>query len=137
MREERLLERLRAWKERSGRRAEEDSGKIVESVIRHLTRILNTRRGNVPIAEDYGVPDLTDFLSLPSESANEIERSLRQVIQRYEPRLKVQQVSFVPSEEGDLSLRFEIVSRLATSPKKGSVHFQTIVDANGKVSVVG
>ena len=137
MREERLLERLRAWKERSGSRAEEDSDQIVESVIRHLTRILNTKRGNVPIAEDYGVPDLTDFLSLPSESVNEIERSLRQVIQRYEPRLKVQRVSFVPSEEGDLSLRFEIVSRLVTSPKKGPVHLQTIVDANGKVSVVG
>ena len=136
MREERLLERFRAWKEKPGRRAQEDSGKIVESVIRHLTRILNTKRGNVPIAEDYGIPDLTDFLSLPLESVSEIERSLRQVIQRYEPRLKVQRVSFVPPEVGDLSLRFEIVSRLATNPKKGPVHFQTIVDANGKVSVV-
>jgi len=137
MREERLLERLRTWKEEPKRRAGEDPSRTVDSILRHLSRILNTKRGNVPLAEDYGVPDFTDFISFYHESIGEIERSLRQVIQRYEPRLKVSRVSFVPQEEGDLVLRFEIDARLATSEEKVPVHFETIIDANGKMSVAG
>jgi type VI secretion system protein len=137
MREERLLDRLRTWKEAPERRAGEDPGRTVDSIIRHLSRILNTKRGNVPIAEDYGIPDLTDFVSLHLESIGEIERSLRQVIQRYEPRLKVSRVSFVPQEDEALSLRFEIIASLATSQEKIPVHFETIVDGNGKVSISG
>jgi type VI secretion system protein len=137
MTEERLLERLRTWKEEPRRRAREDPRRTIDSILRHLGRILNTKRGNVPIAEDYGVPDLTDFVSFDFESVGEIQRSLRQVIQRYEPRLKVLQVSFVPQEEGALSLHFEIAGRLATSEGKIPVHFETIVDGNGRVSVSG
>lgn len=137
MREERLLERIRSWEQKPERRAREDPRRTIDSILRHLTRILNTKQGNVPIAEDYGIPDFTDFVSSYLESVGGLERSLRQVIQRYEPRLKVLRVSFVPQEEGALSLRFEIVARLATSQEKVPVHFETVVDTNGKVSISG
>jgi type VI secretion system protein len=137
MREERLLERIRSWQQKPERRAREDPRRTIDSILRHLTRILNTKQGNVPIAEDYGIPDFTDFATSYLESVGGLERSLRQVIQRYEPRLKVQRVSFVPQEEGALSLRFDIVARLATSGEKVPVHFETVVDTNGKVSISG
>ncbi len=137
MREERLLERIRSWEQRPERRAQEDPRRTIDSVLRHLSRILNTKQGNVPLADDYGIPDLTDFVSFYQGSAGGIERSLRQVIQRYEPRLKVLRVSFVPQEEDLLSLRFEIVARLATGDEKIPVHFETVVDSTGKVSVSG
>jgi type VI secretion system protein len=102
-----------------------------------LSRILNTKQGNVPIAEDYGIPDFTDFGSSFLESAGAMERSLREIIQRYEPRLRVMRVSFVPQEDGAVSLRFVILGKLATGDEKIPVHIETVVDTNGKVSVSG
>jgi type VI secretion system protein len=137
MREERLLERLRTWKKEPGRREKEDVRRITDSILSHLQRILNTRRGNVPIAEDYGVPDFTDLFHSFPESVRDLEKSIRQTVQKYEPRLTGVRVSFIPQEEDLLSLRFQIVAKLATAEKKNQVLFETIVDTDGKVSVKG
>jgi len=133
MREERLLERISTWKREPGRREREDVGRITDSILYHLQRILNTRRGNVPIAADYG----TDLFQAYPESVRDLEKSIRQTIQKYEPRLTGVRVSFIPQEEDLLSLRFQIVAKLATTERKNQVLFETIVDADGKVSVKG
>src|SRR4030065_1609997 len=108
MREERLLERIQTWEREPARRGKEDPRRIVDSVIRHLQRILNTKQGNVPIAEDYGTPDFTDFfLTLPKTETNpkkEIEKAIRVAIQKYEPRLKGVRVNLVDQEEGEAKL---------------------------------
>jgi type VI secretion system protein len=135
MREERLLERLRTWAREPDRRTKEDAGRIIDSVLRHLQRILNTRQGNVPIAEDYGVPDLTDLLHSYPESLREIEKAIRQTIQNYEPRLKGVRVSFLPQEEDVLSLHFQILAKLVTERERVAVLFETLVDSDGKVNI--
>ena len=136
MREERLLERIQTWQKEPTRRNKEDSRRIVDSVLRHLQRILNTKQGNVPIAEDYGVPDFTDLLYSYPESVKEIERTIRSAIQKYEPRLKAVRVSFIPQEEDLLSLRFQIAARLS-SESKAQVFFETVVDSEGKITLKG
>ncbi len=62
MAEERLLERIRTWKNEPNRRSRGEPRRQIDSIVAHLRRILNTRQGNVPIADAYGVPDLTDFM---------------------------------------------------------------------------
>jgi type VI secretion system protein len=136
MREERLLERLRTWEREPARRGREDPRKIVDSVMGHLQRILNTKQGNVPIAEDYGVPDFTDLRHFSAEAVREIERSIRQTIQKYEPRLKAVRVSFIPQEDDNLSLRFQIVAKLATESRT-QVFFETVIDSDGKIDIRG
>jgi len=147
MREERLLERLQAWEKEPARRGKENPRRIVDSVIRHLQRILNTKHGNVPIAEDYGTPDFTDFfLTLPKTETNpkrEIEKAIRLAIQKYEPRLKGVRVNLVDQEEGEanlfadpLTIRFQITGRLV-SESKTQVFLETTVDNEGKISIVG
>jgi type VI secretion system protein len=135
-REERLLERIRTWEKEPTRRSREDPRRITDSVLRHLRRLLNTKEGNVPIAEDYGVPDFTDLLYSYPESVKEIERTIRLAIQKYEPRLRGAKVSFVPQEEDLLSLRFQIVARLDTESKT-QVFFETQIDSDGKVTIKG
>jgi type VI secretion system protein len=136
MREERLLDRIRAWEKDPARRGREEPKRIVDSILRHLRRILNTKHGNVPIAEDYGVPDFTDFLFAHPESVREIERVIRSAIQKYEPRLKAVKVNYIPQEEDPLSLRFQIVARLLNESKQ-SIFFETIIDSGGKVDIRG
>jgi type VI secretion system protein len=137
MREERLLERIRVWKKEPARREREDVRRISDSILYHLQRILNTRRGNVPIAEDYGIPDFTELLYSYPESVRDIEKSIRQTIQKYEPRLKAVRVNFIPPEEDVLSLRFQIIAQLATDLDKVPVLFETVVDSDGKIKVSG
>jgi type VI secretion system protein len=134
--EERLLERFRANEREPGRRGREDSRRTSDSVMRHLQRILNTRQGNALIGEDYGVQDFSDLALGGTESVREIERSLRQTIQKYEPRLKMVKVSFVPSEDDALTLRFQIVARLAGDAKTG-VRFETSVSPDGRIELRG
>jgi len=136
MKEERLLDRIRSWEKRPILRNREDPRRVTDSVLRHLRRLLNTKAGNVPIAEDYGVPDFTDFLHSYPDSVREMERTLRLVIQKYEPRLKAVRVSFVPQDESALSLSFQITARLSTE-EKTQVLFETRVDSEGKIEVRG
>ncbi len=136
MREERLLERIRAWKREPLRRGREEPRKVIDSVLRHLRRILNTKQGNVLIAEDYGVPDFSDFLNTLPDSIREIEKNIRAAIQKYEPRLTGVRVNFIPQEDDPLSLRFQITARLAMDAKT-QVFLETIVDADGQVEIRG
>jgi len=112
MGEERLLERIRTWRNEPKRRSRGEVSRQIDSIVAHLQRILNTRQGNVPIADGYGVPDLTDFMLSYPESVTEIEKSLRQAIEEYEPRLRSVRVSFVHQEDDLLCLRFQIVAQL-------------------------
>lgn len=137
MREERLLERIPSWEREPHRREKEDPKRIIDSVLKHLQRILNTRRGSVPIAEDYGVPDFSDFLGAYPDSLRDFEKSIRQTIQKYEPRLTGVRVRLVPQDEDLLSLRFEVVANLATEGEKVPVFFESTVDADGKISIRG
>jgi type VI secretion system protein len=136
MGEERLLERIRTWKNEPKRRSRGEVRRQTDSIVAHLQRILNTRQGNVPIASDYGVPDLTDFMLSYPESVTEIEKSLRQAIEEYEPRLTSVRVSFVHQEDDLLCLRFQIVAQLRTESGR-NVLIETIVDSDGKVSLKG
>ena len=134
MREARLLERIRTWEKDPARREREDPRRVIDSVLLHLHRILNTKQGNVPIAEDYGVPDFTDLLYSYPESVRDIERTIRSAIQKYEPRLKAVKVTFIPQDADLLSLRFQIAARLS-SESKTQVLFETIVDSDGKIEI--
>lgn len=136
MPEERLLERFRAHEKEPGRRGKEDPRRTFDSVMRHLQRILNTRQGNALIADDYGVPDFSDLIQLGAESVREIERQLRQTIQKYEPRLRMVKVSFQAADDDATALRFQIVARLATDAKTG-VMFETAVTPDGKIELRG
>jgi len=136
MGEERLLERIRTWKNEPKRRSRGEARRQIDSIVAHLQRILNTRQGNVPIADDYGVPDLTDFMLSYPESVTEIEKSVRQAIEEYEPRLSSVRVSFIHQEDDLLCLRFQIVARLHAESGR-NVLIETIVDSDGKVSLKG
>ena len=137
MREERLIERIRLREKQPDRTTTEDPKRIIASVLRYLQKVLNTRQGGVQIAEDFGMPDLTDYLRGYPASLREVEKSLRQTIIKYEPRLKSVRVKFVPQEENLLSLNFQIVARLAGGYPDQPVIFESQLGSDGKISIRG
>lgn len=135
MREHRLLDRIRLVDKNPNRRITRDPQQMIHSVQEHLQRILNTRQGNAPIAEDYGVPDFTNFTSAFPDSQRGVERSLRQTIRKYEPRLQGVRVEFLPKEEDSMSIMFKISARLVLENHKEPVSFESQVDSDGHIKV--
>lgn len=141
---ERLLDRIRSSKDAAVQRAGDTDRRCQASVLSHLQRILNTRRGNVPIAEDYGIPDFVDFLQSYPESVHKIERDIKATIDKYEPRLGQVLVTHVPDVDEGLTLRFQIVANLRQiSGYPGveqdrpvrKVFFKTLISENGRVHI--
>jgi type VI secretion system protein len=135
MREARLLERIRLREKDPHRREIDDSGQTINSVLDHLARIFNTRRGNVPIADDYGIPDYTEFLNNFPDSLRDFERAIKQTIIQYEPRLKTVRVNFIPRDEDLFTVKFEISARLVDAAGNTSVMFESHLDSGGKISI--
>jgi type VI secretion system protein len=135
MREERLTERIRSWNRGPYRREGQDPKRMIDSVIRHLERILNTRRGNAQISEDYGIPDFNDFRIAYPDSQRDLERAIRHTIQKYEPRLRSVRVKFIRQEEELLSVSFQIVAQLVLDEAKDPVVFESTLDSDGKIKI--
>jgi type VI secretion system protein len=135
MKSRRLLDRIRYVAENPTRRISENPRNVVFSIREHLQRVLNTRRGDAPIAEDFGIPDFTDFMLEYPDSVREFERAIRTTIQKFEPRLKGVRVNFVPQEEDVLSVSFQIIAQLIVEEEKDPVVFESVLDADGKIRI--
>lgn len=135
MREHRLLDRIREMAKNPSRRVTEDATQMTRSVQAHLQRILNTRQGNVPIAGDYGIPDFTDLMSGFPESRRAIERTIRDTIQKFEPRLQGVRVTFLEPGEDTLNVNFQITAQLVLPGHKDPVIFDSMLNAGGQITV--
>lgn len=106
----------------------------VESITEHLRSLLNTRQGESATTPDFGVIDMNDLLHAFPDAVQILQRSIRQTILQYEPRLKNVSIRHVPTDE-PLVLNFEIVAQLARRGARGVVRFHTHVTPTGKVDV--
>lgn len=135
MQEHRLLDRIRLAMKNPSRRVTQDPKQMIRSVQEHLQRILNTRQGNVPIADDYGIPDFTNLMSGFPESKRSIERTIRNTIQYYEPRLQGVRITFLDQHDEKLNLSFQISAQLLLPGHKDPVTFESVLDSGGHFEV--
>ena len=106
--------------------------RLERSLARHLASLLNTRRGSVPIAPDYGIADVTDLgRSFTEESLADFTAELERVIMRYEPRLASVRVAYSPRTDAPLSAVFEIEAAVTTEYGRQTLYFETRLDATG------
>ena len=109
---------------------------LESSLVRHLSSMLNTRRGSVHIAPDYGIADVTDLgRSFTEESIEEFTAELERVILCYEPRLSSVQVTYVPRPDTPLAAVFEIKTSVSTPHGLRTLQFETRLDATGAMRV--
>ena len=111
---------------------------LAESILFHLTRVLNTRQGGPMIQpQDYGMVDITEISTRFPDSIADVQKAIRITIEKYEPRLKNVQVEHI-GEGADLqTLKFKITAQLADKKGRESVSFETVIDPTGEVQVNG
>jgi type VI secretion system protein len=133
--EERLLERIANLETVTDDISETLVSRAIGSVMRHLQKMLNTRQGNVSIAEDYGLPDMTNYAGgNMTDICQRMTVVIKQFIEKYEPRLAKVQITFEPDEKQALSLRFKLEGVLVREHQR-PIMLETAVDSSGKVIV--
>lgn len=135
MNDERLLERIRNLESNPDIRVERSLTRKINSVISHLQNLLNTHQGSVLIADDYGIPDITNSHGEGiTELTQRIENTLRKTIMKYESRLDKVQVKLLSENDDVLNMRFKLEAVLVddnTTP----VILETVVTSGGKVDI--
>lgn len=136
MAEERLLERIARMISKDKDDLQTDVEREINSIIKHLQRMLNTRQGSVPIAMDYGIPDFTNFPGETlSETGRKMERIIRGTLLKYEPRLQNISITFDNHPDDVLALRFKL-DALLLSDERVPVVFETVLSSSGKCNVL-
>lgn len=107
-------------------------GRRVLSVMDHLKRMFNSRRGSTATEGDYGLPDISEIYRNMPDGIDWLRAAIRETIERFEPRLE--NVEVRPRESGDKSGRLEFIlsARLRGG---GEVKFQTTFTSMGESSI--
>lgn len=133
-----LFERILDPERRVPRTSTERKNLMSESVIRYLSRLLNSREGCCLTLDDFGMPDMESRSGSRRELQHELEMALRNTILKHEPRLKRVQVRMEETEEARLVPRFTISAEMIPSDAlTKEVSFTTVVDPSGKIHVDG
>ncbi|MBN1578987.1 MAG: type VI secretion system baseplate subunit TssE [Chitinispirillaceae bacterium] len=134
MAHQRLLERLRndASHRPPGASPEEIA---VDSILSHVHDLLCTRKGTVPIADDFGMPDV--FFSQGvnyKQSSHRMTEAIVAAIRGFEPRLKNVVIEDLSQKEDLLKQRFGLRGDLTNAPST-TIEFEVIVSSEAKITV--
>lgn len=136
---ERLLKRIRHW----GRGDVEsvsriDASEYKKSVLEDIKDLYNTQKGTVLISDEMGVPDFTSMLNrLGPQELDTITQSLREVTEKYEPRMKNITVRHMPRDDEYGVMRFTVNAGLSFRDQDISIEYEALVQGNGSVDIEG
>jgi len=105
----------------------------VHSIVGNLKAILNTRVGDSPAAPAFGLIDLSDLVHNFPDATAYVQRSIRDTIAQFEPRLRSVRVRPVDTDD-PLRIAFEISARLA-GERSGVVRIRTEIGPSGQAKV--
>ena len=130
-----LLERIEALESEEKETEETLAEKEIRSIIGHLRKLLNSNKGSVQIADDYGMPDMTVFAGGGiSETMEKIEKAVLEVVRKYEKRLSKIKVKIESNETDVLNINFRLEGVL-TRHENTPVFLETSVQPGGKFRI--
>ncbi|KAF7769670.1 hypothetical protein PCIT_a2546 [Pseudoalteromonas citrea] len=103
-----------------------------KSVVHHLTQLLNARRGVLKHLSDYGLPDVEDIYEGLPYSQHELANEVKQLIEKYEPRVTSALVIPVDIKEENCVIRFDITAYLKNG---NTIHLNTRFASGGKANI--
>ena len=106
---------------------------VERSIAAHLRVLFGSREGAAAAAPELGRPDLTDLVHTWPEGVRAVERSLRTLVERFEPRLTEVSVRAASSTD-PLALAFQVRGRVRGAGPR-VVRFLTEIDSLGRCTV--
>ena len=109
---------------------------VEAAVLRNVRQILNTRQGSALTCPEYGVMQLSELVHDFPDAIALMQRSIKNTLATYEPRLKNVQVRHIQREAQDFTLEFEITGQLTLADgRRQALRFSSNVDAKGNVEL--
>ncbi|MFC3284144.1 type VI secretion system baseplate subunit TssE [Litchfieldella rifensis] len=108
----RLFERLGASEPPVVEGDESRLAEAIESIKRHLVDLLNSHPGHSECAPELGLLDFNDATVGVLDLELNIQRAIRQCIERFEPRVQRVEVESLPKAGDPLQLRFQVHATL-------------------------
>lgn len=130
-----ILERLRRGDAAVPKSSVEDTDQLIRSIEQNVARVLNAREGSAPAQPDYGMPAPSEIVHAFPRAVGRVQRHVKVLLERFEPRLTDVEVVHLENEADKLSLRFRIQARLATSPSSMWVSYDLKFDPSGRVTL--
>jgi type VI secretion system protein len=130
-----VLERLRRGDAAGAPSSVQDLDLLMRSIEANLTRLLNAREGSAPAQPDYGMPPPSEIVHAFPRAVTRVQRHVKNLLERFEPRLTEVEVNHLENEQDKLSLRFQIQARLATSASAMWVTYALRFDPSGRVTL--
>jgi type VI secretion system protein len=101
---------------------------VVDSIKRHLVRLLNTHPGNSASAPALGLVDFNDA-TLGTQDLNiRIRSAIRQCIENYEPRVQRVDVVALPQGPDPMQLRFQVTVHLRVNSSQDRTTIDLLLD---------
>jgi len=130
-----LLERIESLESEEKPRDETSARKEMRSIITHLRKLLNTNKGSVEIAQDFGMPDMTVFSGGGiSETMEKIEKAVLEVVKKYEKRLTNVKVKIESNTTDVLNIKFRLEGMLLRHENM-PIYLETSVQPGGKIRI--
>jgi type VI secretion system protein len=129
-----LLTRIQRPELAVARRLVSDS-ELRDAVLKHLRTMCATRLGSSPSCPQFGVTDVSDLVHAFPDAAATMARSIKRTIESFEPRLANVRVTFLPRDELELVLRFEVTAQLMRDGGKVPISFETSIDPSRRISI--
>lgn len=105
---------------------------VVGAIKRHLEWLLNSRQGNSQSAPELGLSDFNDATGGSTDFTLKIARNIKETIQRYEPRVIVQDVEYSPNPDNPLELTFKVVGQIPLKQNNKEVLIELILNGHTK-----
>lgn len=112
-----------------------DAVDIMNSVLRNLRHVLNSRAACCQSRPDFGMPDFNDLAGKFPDALGVIASAVREQIEKFEPRLSQVTVRHVPDRSNPLRLAFRIHATLNLEEGGQRLSFDTVLNNNGFVNV--
>ena len=101
---------------------------VVDSIKRHLVRLLNAHPGNSACVPELGLLDFNDATLGTHDLSIQIRSAIRPCIERYEPRVKRVDVVALPQGPDPLQLRFQVTVYLNAGAKDDKTTIDLLLD---------
>ena len=110
------------------------------SIRENIRRILATRQGSSMCVPDYGLPDLNDVIQDPDRAAQALVDRVKDVVERYEPRVTGVTVRRRMNDEpgfDPLAVCLEIKAQIVGPSGRRRTRISANVSSDGQIEVVG
>lgn len=131
----RLFERIELGEPKSCHKKITSHHHLVQSIHLHLTELLNTHTGNAMIDTRYGLPDFNQQLSSNSHLIRDLQQDIRDVIERFEPRLKNIHVHYLDQQINPLHLSFSIQAQVIHNGEKSPISISVSMGTDGQFNL--